>query len=61
MTDEQKASQIIENANKHAEQTRIVTAFEAAQIIQHALAEADAIKRTNLVTAGDLKQDITKV
>lgn len=52
-----EAEAIIENANKHAEQTRIVTALEAAQIIQQALADADAIKRQNtLILPGDISK-----
>ena len=54
-----EAEKIIENANKHAEQTRIVTAFEAAQIIQHAIATANQIKG-NLAPAGELTPDSNK-
>lgn len=54
-----EAEKIIEDANKHAEQTRIATAHEAALIIQHALDEADQIKR-DLAPAGDLTPDSNK-
>lgn len=57
MTDEEIASQIIENARLQAEQTRLIAASEAAQIIENALKQADEIKRNALASAEELKQD----